>query len=82
MIIEIILEKKDFVFKCWILEILVKVSFELLNIYHRFTHILIVLGDIYQGVDAIEWEQHGCGSSMEATAKANICQNIVQSAFY
>ena len=81
MIIEIILEKEGFLCKCWILEILVKVFFELLDIYHKFTHILIVLGDIYKGVDAIEWEQHGCGSSMEATAKANIRQNIVQSAF-
>ena len=54
MIIEIILEKKDFLCKCGILEILVKVSFELFNIYHKFTHILIFLGDIYKGVDAIE----------------------------
>ena len=54
MIMEIILEKEDFLCKCGNLETLVKVSFELLNIYHKFTHILIVLGDIYKGVDAIE----------------------------
>ena len=44
--------------------------------------ILTISGDISKGVDAIDREQHGSGGSMESTAKAKICPNIVQRAYY